>query len=64
MKREEKLVSDNGHKMAPLTLEDIMDFLKKEKVERAEEREADKKEITEMISTGVKSEVEIKLKPI
>ena len=53
MKREEKSGFRQIHKMGPT---DIMDFLKR--------READKEEIKEMISTGVKSEVEIKLKPI
>ena len=35
-----------------------MEFMQKEKVERAIEREQDKKEIKEMISAGVKKEVE------
>ena len=34
-----------------------MEFMKKEKEERALEREQDKKELKEMISQGVKNEV-------
>ena len=41
-----------------LTLQDIMDFMKSEKEARALEREQDKKELNDMISKGVKKEVE------
>ena len=41
-----------------------MEFMQKEKVERAIEREQDKKEIKEMISAGVKKEVETSIKPL
>ena len=47
-----------------VSLEDIMNFMKKDKEERAKEREADKKEIKNMISSGVKKEVEENLQPI
>ena len=48
----------------PLSLEDIMEFMQKEKAERALEREQDKKEIKEMISDGVKKEVEASIQPL
>ena len=41
-----------------------MEFMQKEKVERAIEREQDKREIKEMISAGVKKEVENSVKPL
>ena len=41
-----------------------MEFMKKEKEERALEREQDKKELKEMISQGVKNEVEASMEPI
>ena len=49
--------------MAPLTLNDIMDFMMRDKEERAQEREKDKEEIRNMISDGVKIEVEKTVKP-
>ena len=49
--------------MAP-TLEDIMEFMKKEKEERAREREQDKIELKTMISQGIKNEVKASLEPI
>ena len=48
----------------PLTLDDIMNFMTKDKEERAKEREADKQEIKELISKGVKDEVEAAMEPI
>ena len=48
----------------PLTLEDSMEFMKKDKEERTQERERDKEEIREMISSGVKAEVEMTMKPM
>ena len=48
----------------PLTLEDIMEFMMKDKEERAQEREDDKNEIKELISKGVKDEVEAVMKPL
>ena len=42
--------------MAP-TLEDVMNFMMKDKEERAEERVRDKQEIKELITNGVKAEV-------
>ena len=41
-----------------------MEFMQKEKAERALEREQDKKEIKEMISDGVKKEVEASIQPL
>ena len=41
----------------PLSLEDIMNFMMKDKEERARERENDKQEIKELIFNGVKTEV-------
>ena len=41
-----------------------MEFMMKEKADRALEREQDKKELQEMISTGVKKEVEASIKPV
>ena len=41
-----------------------MEFMQKEKADRALEREQDKKELQEMISMGVKKEVEISIQPI
>ena len=41
-----------------------MEFMKKEKEERALEREQDKKELKEMISQGVKNEVKAAIEPI
>ena len=50
--------------MAPLTLEDIMEFMKKDKEERTQWRENDKEKIKNMISSGVKDKVEKIFKPI
>ena len=41
-----------------------MEFMKKEKADRAMERKQDKKEFQEMISSGVKKEVEASIKPV
>ena len=41
-----------------------MEFMQKEKAERALEREQDKREIKEMISDGVKKEVETSIQPL
>ena len=41
-----------------------MEFMQKEKAERALEREQDKREIKEMISDGVKKEVEASVQPL
>ena len=41
-----------------------MEFMKKEKEDRALERELDKKELREMISLGVKKEVEASIEPM
>ena len=48
----------------PLSLDDIMEFMKNDKEEKARERERDKKELKELISLGVKDEVATALKPI
>ena len=48
----------------PVSLEDLMEFMQKEKAERALEREADKKELMTMISLGVKKEVEASIEPV
>ena len=45
-------------------LEDIMDFMRKDKEERAIEREKDKKEIRNMIIDGVKEQVKKAIAPI
>ena len=45
-------------------LEDIMDFMRKDKEERALEREKDKQEIRNMIIDGVKEEVKKAIAPI
>ena len=51
--------------MAPApTLEDLFEFLKKDKVERAQEREKDKAELKLLIQEGVKQEVSSLIKPI
>ena len=50
--------------MAPLNLEDIIDLMKKDKEERAKERESDKEEIRNLICSGVQEEVEKNIKPI
>ena len=49
-------------KMSPVSLEDIMEFMKKEKEDRAKEREADKEEIRNMIIKGVREEVQSNIK--
>ena len=49
--------------MAP-TIEDLFEFLKKDKAERAREREQDKQEIKEFICKGVKQEVSALITPI
>ena len=48
----------------PVSLEDLMEFLQKEKAERAVERAEDKKELMAMISLGVKKEVEASMGPV
>jgi putative protein kinase ArgK-like GTPase of G3E family len=48
----------------PLSLEDLMEFMKNDKEERTKERERDKKELKELISQGVKDEVTTALKPM
>jgi hypothetical protein len=47
-----------------LTLEDLMNFMKKDKEERAVERETDKDELKQLISRGVKDEVEAVIGPM
>lgn len=46
------------------TLEDLLQFMKNDKEERAREREKDKQEIQELISQGVKQEVKALVTPI
>ena len=48
----------------PLSLEDVMNFMMKDKEERARERENDKQEIKELITNGVKTEVLAALQPM
>ena len=60
---QEAFQISNLSKMAP-TIEDLLEFLKKDKLERAEEREHDKKELKELISDGVKKEVASLIEPI
>ena len=47
-----------------LTLDDLMTFMKRDKEERAMEREKDKQELKQLISKGVKDEVEAAIEPI
>ena len=47
-----------------LTLEDLMEFMKQEKLDRQKEREADKAAIKELIMKGVQEEVEAAIKPL
>ena len=56
-------ISDNLETMAP-TLEDVMNFMMKDKEERAKERESDKQEIKELMTSGVKAEVTAAIQPI
>ena len=48
----------------PLSLEDLMAFMKNDKEERIKEREKDKIELKELISHGVKEEATTALKPM
>ena len=48
----------------PVSLDDLMEFMQKEKAERAVERAEDKKELMDMISLGVKKEVEASIEPV
>ena len=51
--------------MAPTpTIEDLFEFLKKDKADRAQEREKDKKELQALISESVKSEVKSLIDPV
>ena len=50
--------------MTSVSLDDILDFMKADKEERAKERERDREELRTMISSGVKSEVQNSLKPL
>ena len=50
--------------MSSISLDDIMSFMKKDKLERAKERELDKVEFMKMIKSGVKEEVQCSLKPL
>ena len=47
-----------------LTLEDLMNFMKNDKEKRAVERERDKEELKQILSKGVKEEVEAMIGPI
>ena len=49
--------------MSP-TLEDLFQFMKSDKEERARERGKDKQEIKDLISQGVKTEVQSLLNPM
>ena len=49
--------------MAP-TIEDLFEFLKKDKEERAQERERDKQEMKELVSQGISTEVRSLLSPL
>ena len=49
--------------MAP-TIEDLFEFMKKDKEERAQERERDKQEMRELVSQGINSEVRSLLTPL
>ena len=49
--------------MAP-TIEDLFEFMKKDKEERAKEREKDKQEIKEFVSQGINAEVRSLLTPL
>ena len=49
--------------MAP-TIEDLFEFMRKDKEERAKEREKDKQELKELISQGVQNEVRSLLNPL
>ena len=57
------LLETKSNTMA-LTLEDLMNFMKRDKEERAVERERDKEELKQIISKGVKDEVEAMIGPI
>ena len=50
--------------MSTVSLDDIMDFMRKDKEARAKERESDKLELKNMISEGVKLEVQNTIKPL
>ena len=47
-----------------LRLEDIMTFMQDDKNQRAKEREQDRQEMRDLISNGVKKEVETAIMPI
>ena len=49
--------------MAP-TIEDLFEFMRKDKEERAKEREKDKQELKELISQGVQNEVKSLINPL
>ena len=49
--------------MAP-TIEDLFEFMKQDRVERAKERERDKQEIKELVSQGINTEVKSLLTPL
>ena len=50
--------------MSSVSLDDIMEFMRKEKEDRAKERESDKLEFKNMIRQGVKEEVQNTVKPL
>ena len=50
-------------RMAP-TIEDLFEFMRKDKEERAREREKDKQELKELITQGVQNEVRGLLNPL
>ena len=50
--------------MSSVSLDDIMEFMRKEKEDRAKERESDKLEFKNMIRQGVKEEVQNTIKPL
>ena len=64
MRKKKKWFQTKKLKMVQLTLVDIMDFMKRDKEERAIESERDKEEIKEMMNSGVNAEVKKTLKPI
>ena len=49
--------------MAP-TIEDLFEFMRKDKEERAKEREKDKQELKELISQGVQNEIRSMINPL
>ena len=59
-----QIIGHSNLETMPLTLEDVMDFMMKDKQERNVERESDKQEIRQLITEGVKNEVKAAIEPM